>query len=334
MAIRLALLFGLAWFQDGPASEPWVVYEPADGRANGKHVVLIAGDEEYRSEEALPMLGRILARRHGFRCTVLFSIDPETGAIDPDEQTNVPGLEHLDRADLMICFLRFRELPDEAMKHFVDFVEAGKPLVGLRTSTHAFDYRRDEESAYRRYGWNDREWKGGFGKQILGETWVAHHGAHGSESTRGVLEEDRRDHPILRGVGDVWGPTDVYTVGELPPDATVLVRGQVLAGMTPDAAPVAGAKNAPMMPIVWTRAIARESGPPQRVVCSTIGASQDLESEGLRRLLVNACYWGLGMEENIPARSDVDFVGDYDASPFGFGKAKKGVRPEDLALGR
>ena len=66
-----------------PGVQPWVVYEGGDGPGKGKHVVLVSGDDEYRSEELLPQLGKILAKRHGFKCTVLFAIDPATGTINP-----------------------------------------------------------------------------------------------------------------------------------------------------------------------------------------------------------------------------------------------------------
>ena len=117
-----------------------VVYEGDAGPGKGKHIVLVSGDEEYRSEEALPQLGKILARHHGFKCTVLFAIDPETGTIDPTA-SNIPGLEALDSADLMVIFTRFRDLPDEQMKHIVDYLDAGKPVVGIRTATHAFNIK-------------------------------------------------------------------------------------------------------------------------------------------------------------------------------------------------
>src|SRR4249920_660536 len=91
------------------AADPWVVYEGTDGPGKGKHIVLVSGDEEYRSEEALPQLGKILARRHGFTCTVLFAIDPKDGTINPDV-SNIPGLEALGTADLLILFTRFRNL--------------------------------------------------------------------------------------------------------------------------------------------------------------------------------------------------------------------------------
>ncbi len=331
-----ALTLVLCSAQDSAAPvDPWVVYPGGEGPGSGSHIVLIAGDEEYRSEEALPMLGKILSVRHGFKCTVLFSTNPETGEIDPNEQTHIAGLEALDSADLAIVLLRFRELPDEAMSHFVEFVEAGKPIIGLRTATHAFDYKRNKTSPYARYHWRRGEdWPGGFGKQILGETWVAHHGRHGSQATRGVVEPGSEEHPILRGVEDVFGPTDVYTVGALPDDATLLLRGAVLDGMGTDAKPVDSPKNDPMIPLVWTRVIEREEGAPQRIVCSTIGASQDFLSDGLRRVIVNASYWCLGMEKQIPAASDVDIVGTYKPTPFGFGKATMGVLPAAHALER
>ncbi len=313
-----------------PAAEH-LVFEGKEGPGKGKHIVLLAGDEEYRSEEAMPMLGRILAERHGFKCTVLFSLDPADGSICPIASTNLPGLEELRTADLCIVNLRFRDLPDDQMKHFVDYVNSGKPIIGLRTSTHAFAFSRNKRGAYAKYDWQNKEWPGGFGQQVLGETWVAHHGDHGKESTRGIVNEEYKDHPILKGVSDIWGPTDVYTVSHLPTNAKVLVRGQVLKGMKPGDAPVEGAKNQPMMPLVWVRDYATESGRTAKIVTTTMGAAVDLESEGLRRLLVNAAYWSLGLEDKIPGKGNVDYVGEYKPTWFGFGKFTRGIKPADLA---
>src|SRR5262249_4572794 len=120
------------------AADPWVVYDGFDGPGKGKHIVLVSGDEEYRSEEMLPQLARILARHHGFKCTVLFAIDPKDGTINPNTNNNIPGLEALQTADLLVLFTRFRNLPDEQMKHLVEYIESGKPIIGLRTATHAF----------------------------------------------------------------------------------------------------------------------------------------------------------------------------------------------------
>jgi type 1 glutamine amidotransferase len=314
-------------------AHPWVVYEGSGGPGSGKHVVLISGDEEYRSEETLPQLGKILAMHHGFKCTVLFAIDPKTGEINPNVRNNIPGLEALKTADLMVIFTRFRELPDEQMKHIVDYVEAGKPVVGLRTATHAFNIPAGKK--YSKYTWRNSEWKDGFGKQILGETWVSHHGNHGSQSTRGMIAPGAKDHPIVRGIkdGEIWGPTDVYGVHlPLPGDTKALVLGQVLKGMKPTDEPVEGRKNDPMMPIAWVKSYSVVPGKAGRAFTSTIGAAQDFQSEGVRRLLVNACYWGAGLEDRIPARSVVDLVGMFDAHPFGNDRFTKWVRPSDLAL--
>src|SRR5215510_13407200 len=109
-----------------------------NGPGKGKHIVLISGDEEYRSEQALVQLARILSERHGFQCTVLFAIDPSDGRINPNIRDNIPGLEALDHADLMILFVRWRNLPDPQMKHIIDYAESGRPIIGLRTATHPF----------------------------------------------------------------------------------------------------------------------------------------------------------------------------------------------------
>src|SRR5215204_2081815 len=139
--MKLVFAFALLFAACGVASaaDPWLAIDGGDGPGKGKHVVLISGDEEYRSEEMLPQLARILAKHHGFKCTVLFAINPMDGTIDPNRNDNIPGLEALKSADLMVLFTRFRKLPDEQMKHIVEYVESGKPVTGLRTATHAFD---------------------------------------------------------------------------------------------------------------------------------------------------------------------------------------------------
>src|SRR5688500_3745930 len=119
------------------AQDQWVTYEGKDGPGKGKHVVLLSGDEEYRSEEALPMLARILSQRHGFKCTVLFAVDPD-GTSNPNNQKSLPGAQAQDTADAIIMALRFRTWPEEQMQHFVGAYKRGVPSIGLRTSTHAF----------------------------------------------------------------------------------------------------------------------------------------------------------------------------------------------------
>ena len=313
------------------ATTAGVVFEGKAGLGHGKHIVLVSGDEEYRSEEGLPQLAKILADRHGFKCTVLSAIDKNDGTINPNQNDNIPGLKALDSADLLILFTRFRNLPDDQMQHFVDYIDAGKPVVGLRTATHAFNPAPD--SKFARYGWQSKDWDGGFGRQVLGETWINHHGGHGTQSTRGIIAPSQQGNPILRGIkdGDIWGPTDVYGVRlPLPGDSQPLVLGQVLVGMKSDDKPLEGKKNDPMMPIAWTKTYKSSSGKTGRAFTTTMGASQDLSSEGLRRLLVNASYWALGMEGKIPARSNVDLVGEFAPTPFGHSTYKKGLKPDDL----
>ncbi len=175
------------------AEEPlWVTYEGKapdgkEGPGKGKRIVLVSGDEEYRSEEALPQLGKILAEHHGFQCTVLFPIHPKTGEIDPGVTDNIPGLEHLAKADLMVIATRFRRLPAEQMKWIEAYLEAGKPVLGMRTATHAFNYPSDSPLFKYSYNYKGEDFTQGFGRQVLGETWIAHHGSHKHESTRGVF---------------------------------------------------------------------------------------------------------------------------------------------------
>ncbi len=330
----LSLIAGCASFAQ--AAEPWVVYDGFDGPGKGKHIVLISGDEEYRSEDAMPQLGKILAKHHGFKCTVLFAIDPKTGMIDPNNRKNIPGLEQLKTADLVILFTRFRDLPDEQMRHFVEYLDAGKPVIGLRTATHAFSIPAGKKFA--NYSWKNKggEWDGGFGRKILGETWINHHGDHGKESTRGVIAPGAEQHPIVRGCEDIWCPTDVYQVRlPLPGDSRPLVLGQVVAGMNPNDKPVVGPKNEPMMPVAWTKTYTGKDGATGRVFSTTLGSGTDLLSEGLRRLLVNASYWCLEMENHIPPRANIELVGDYRPAPFSiFGKFKPSVRPADHAMQR
>ncbi len=311
-----------------------VEFQSHAGPGKGKRIVLIAADDEYHSEEMLPQLARILAARQGFDCTVLFSVDPSDGAIDPHQRRNIPGLEVLEKADLLILFTRFRDLPDSQMKMIVDYAESGRPIIGIRTATHAFAIEANQ--TYARYSWNSKieGWDGGFGRKILGETWVAHHGDHGKQSTRAVIVTGEEKNPILRGIGDreIWVPTDVYEV-RLPLPATChpLLLGQVLSGMQPGDPPTPGKPNDPMLPVAWTNAYTGSLGKTSRVFTTTMGAADDFLNEAFRRLLVNAAFWAVGLEAKIPAKADVRIVGTYHPRSFLDEDYTKGVHPSDLA---
>src|SRR4051812_16225464 len=148
-----ASLFCLALVATAAAQSSLVFNPPANVKSQGKHVVLLSGDEEYRGEESMPMLAKILSQRHGFKCTVLFALDAD-GTINPDNQRSLPGAEALDHADLVILALRFRAWPDSQMQHFVDAYERGVPIIALRTSTHAFNFAAD--SQWSKYTWNSK----------------------------------------------------------------------------------------------------------------------------------------------------------------------------------
>lgn len=315
-----------------------ITFEGTSGPGVGKHVVLLAGDEEYRSEELMPQLAKILALHHGFKCTVLFSIDPQTGTIDPNETRFMPGLEALATADLCIMGLRFRNWPDAHMKYFADYYLAGKPFVALRTSTHAFS-GIPATSPYQSYNYNSRTWVGGFGQQVLGETWLGHWGTHKSQATRAILEPAAMANPILRGVTSFIGPTDVYEVSP-PTDVKILLRGQVLNGMTEIGGAASGRKkridgldqaiNEPMMPIAWTREQRNPLGRYNRVFTCTMGTAAELQEESFRRLLVNASYWAMGLTDKISTASSVTIVGSYTVRDYGMNGFARGLKPADF----
>jgi type 1 glutamine amidotransferase len=320
----IPLLMGAALWASAGFAADHVTYEPKEGPGKGKHIVFISGDEEYRSEEGLPMLAKILSQRHGFKTTVLFSLAADgSGTIDPNNQKSISSPEQLDTADGIVILTRFRQWPEADLKHFVDAVNRGIPIIGLRTATHALS-----GAAQKPFG--------DFGKNVLGERWVSHWGKHKSEATKGIIEPSAKDDPLLKGVTDVFGLTDVYEAHP-PEDAKILMRGQSLAGMTPDSPPADYKKgnqgiNDPMMPIVWTREYKNSAGKTNKILTTTMGDATDLESEGLRRLIVNGVYAGQGLP--IPDKADVTYVDEYKPGFYSPNGYRKGMKPDDLALGK
>lgn len=328
--------------QNPKLPEQWLTFNEKD--ENAKHVVFISGDEEYRSEEALPQLAKILSTHHGFKCTVLFAQNPEKpGIIDANYGKNIPGLEALETADMMVIFTRFRALPDNQMKYIDDYLKTGKPVIGIRTATHAFNFGKDVASNYKHYNYNYKgdktEWKDGFGRLVLGETWISHHGHHKHQSTSGIIADGAESHPITNGIenGDVWGSTDVYGVRlPLPEDSQPIILGQVMNrtgeynesdifyGMkqTDDEIATTNNKdvklNDPMMPVSWTKSYIVPGGKKGKVFTTTVGVATDMLIQGTRRLLVNGVFWGLGLD--VPAKANVDLVGTYIPTAYGFRK--------------
>jgi hypothetical protein len=232
----------------------------------------------------------------------------------------------------MVVFTRFRALQDSQMKEIADYLDSGRPVMGLRTATHGFAYPPNSPSPYAKYSWNNKDasYEGGFGRQILGETWISHWGGHGKQATRGVVAPGAAGHPVVRGIkeGDIFGPTDVYEVRLPQPEGCVpLVMGQVLKSMDFKDEPVGEEtdaktgkvkqKNNPMMPVAWVRNYKSASGKEGRVFASTMGGAmsghRDWDSEGFRRLFVNGAYWCVGLEADISPKSSVEPVGSTAA---------------------
>lgn len=322
-----------------PATESplWLTYPGGEGPGKGKHLVLITADQEYRSEQSLPMLAGILSKHHGFDCTVLFGVNEE-GLVDPTmpvypekgkeaefKHHNIPGLEHLEQADLLLFVTRLLTLPDEQMQQIVTYLDSGKPIIGLRTANHGFrgalPYKIDGKQV------NIGE--------ILGGSFMGHHGNWHRDSTRGDIIPEMKDHPVLIGVKDLWGPSDVYRTFKegtgLPDGCTALVMGQPLIGREQ------GGETNPEkepLPVVWFKDWKTSGGKKARVLQSTMGSAKDLENPGLRRLVVNAVYWGLHMEDQISAERSVEYTGEYKPLVSGFDYANLGVVPRPPAYFR
>lgn len=322
----LSVLLG-SFCSDSLKAQPWLSYPGGDGPGNGKHIVFIAAEESYRSELSMPLMARILSR-HGFQCTVLFAIDSDTGCIDPRVNDNIPGLEQLDSADLLVAFLRWRELPDQQMKHIIDYTESGRPIIGIRNATHPFRYTRRPDSPYARFDSASKEPAGGWGRSVLGETWVSHYGKNLVESTRCELINFAGSHPIFRGVyRSFWIPDDVYGISEkLEGDSEPMLLGQPLTGWSPEDQPVEGK---PPVPIAWTKSYTGAQGKQARIFTTTMGHGDAFKVDDFRRMLANACYWCLGLEDQIDAQSDVAILGSYQPGPAGASGLKTGMKPND-----
>jgi len=334
--VSILVLLGVRVFAHPVPEDPrWLIFPGGEGPGKGRHIVLIAADQEYRSEQSMPMMAKILSTHHGFDCTVLFGVN-ERGEVDPTmpvypekgkeaefREHHIPGLEHLASADLVVFFTRLLTLPKSEMEHIVNYVDSGKPIIALRTANHGFldslPYKIDDKPV---------RW----GEDILGGTFLNHHGHWMADSTRGKIVEEQKHHPVLTGVSDIWGNSDVYRTypegSGLPSDCTALVWGQPLMGRQPDDPP--NEKLEPL-PVAWVKDWKTSSGKTARVFHSTMGSGTDLKSAGLRRLVINAAYWGMGMESAISPSRSVDIVGTYEPLDSGFNYKELGVVPKPVS---
>lgn len=279
------------------------------------HIVFVTGDEEYRSEETMPMLARILKNRYEFQVSICYALTD--GIIDPNRTDNIEGLEVLREADMMVMNTRFRDLPDDQLQYIVDFAESGKPMAGFRTATHSFSYGEDHPNYHMDFDWPH---------EVFGLPWISHHG--GENSTDVEIHDENSDHPILQGIGPFHARSWLYHANSLKDEAVPLLIGRAVRGAEPG-----GEHFDDPHEVAWTHSYQGEHGT-SRVFFTTLGHPQDFFREEMRKLSIQGIFWALGMEDEIPDGGlDVDFVGEYDPNNAGFGNEyKPNMRPEDIPL--
>ncbi|GAB3162692.1 hypothetical protein GCM10027291_00860 [Telluribacter humicola] len=255
-------------------------------------VVFVAGDHEYGGEQTLPLLAAELEKNYGFRVIVLKSYP------DQNAEKDIPGLEALRDADLAVFFLRWRQLPPDQLKYIDEYLKSGKPVMGFRTSSHAFNYPAGHESEV----WN------AFGERAFGTPpgWgKAGHTHYGHNSTTDVaVVEAAAKHPVLTGVNPKFHAASwLYRVRpDYPPkDATVLLMG---TSVNPDKAAIEN-------PVAWTW----KNKEGAKVFFTTLGHPEDFQQEGMQRMTINAVHWLLDkpvpkkwkgkMDINVPYRGIV-----------------------------
>ncbi len=287
--------------------------EAATPSTKAPHIVFVTGDDEYRSEESMPMLAKIIARELGATTSIVYAKD-SSGQIQPGYQQHLEGLEALQTADLAVFFLRFRELPDEELAYILAYVDSGKPVVGFRTSTHAFLYRSDSSKFYLNDTWP---------AQLFGQQWITHHGhfddGQAPLTAVSVLPQ-AVEHPILRGVASFEAYSWLYHVAggqwALQGSPQLLLQGQSLRSQHEQEGRLA---EFPLSnPVAWTKDYTSASGATARVFFTTLGHPYDFTIPSMRRLALNGMYWALGLEHTIPLTGvNAAIVGTYQPSNSG-----------------
>jgi type 1 glutamine amidotransferase len=236
-------------------------------------VVFVCGDHEYSGESTLPLLAKALEKNYGFRTKVLSS------SPDQNSERNIPGLEALAEADLVVFYLRWRLLPADQVAKIEAYLASGKPIMGFRTTTHSFNYPKgDPLESYN--GWAERAFGAppGWG----GKSKHTHYGHNASTDAKIIPAAAK--HPILTGVDPAFHVRSwLYRV---LPDFPVKGTEWLLMGkaVNPD-------KEATEQPIAWTWKNAYNG----RVFFTTMGHPEDFMVESFQRLVVNAIHWELGL---------------------------------------
>jgi type 1 glutamine amidotransferase len=241
----------------------------------GASIVFVTGDHEYSSERTMPLLAAELQKDFGFRTTVLYATEPN-GRRNEQYEKSIPGLEALRTADLAVFFLRWRQLPKEQLAFIQEYLDAGKPLIGFRTTSHAFKYPAGDPLAR----WN------AFGESAFGTPpgWGASGHTHfGHDSSTDVsIANGAVGNPILQGVDTNFHVRSwLYRVlPDYPPkNATWLLVGRAV---NPD-------KTAEPNPVAWTWQTKQGA----RSFYTSMGHPEDFRSEAFDRLIVNSIFWAL-----------------------------------------
>ena len=269
----------------------------------------------------MPMLAKLAERELGARTQVLYAVD-SAGYVNPNVNDNIPGLEILDSADMMVAFLRWRALPADQAKYITDFAESGKPMVGFRTSTHTFKYPEGDPLERLNNDWPTAVW---------GQQWIVHHGhfddGHDPLTQVMLAESPGANKEILNGVEPFPAYSWLYHVDggdwSLNAKAQILLKGKSLrskqeAAGKLDQYPIEN-------PVAWTNDYKGA-----RVFFTTLGHPYDWKNDNMRRLALNGMAWA--MQREVPSSGyDATLIGAYDPNNSGFGdKFKAGLRPEEF----
>ncbi|MCR9202152.1 MAG: ThuA domain-containing protein [Planctomycetaceae bacterium] len=261
------------------------------------HAVFVIGTPHYSPQTTLPSLAKQLEQA-GFRTSVVsFTKNPEKNP------AGLPGLEVLKTADVAVFYLRFLTLPDEQLKYITDFLESGRPVVGFRTSSHAFAYPDNHPNA---------KWNNGFGAKVL----AAPYKIHLQGTTRVVVNAPAAQHPILTGVKltePVTAAGSLYLASPAE-SASVLLGGIGKSKRTGTVTNPFGTHElqAEMtQPVAWTWT--NEWG--GRTFMTSLGHPKTFQNRTFVRLFLNGIIWASG--KDVPRRLKVRPIGGDDRKDAG-----------------
>lgn len=251
----------------------------SEGKSKKPLIVFVTGDHEYSGEATLPIVAAELEKNYGFRVKILKAY-PNHNA-----EENIPGLEALKDADLAVFYLRWRKLPAEQVQHIEDYLKTKKPMVGFRTTTHAFNYPKghslEKWNAFGEFAFNTPPGWGGVNK----------HTHYGHESSTDVTMIDSvSNDPILTGVGKTFHARSwLYQVLPKYPSngSKALMMGH---SINPNN------KNAYDNPVAWTGVNSFGA----RIFFTTLGHPEDFDQEPFQHMVINAIHWAAG--KKIPKK--------------------------------